>query len=542
MPAETNTDPTAQHGLGDGVALALKAEDSGDWKPVAKWLAQNPNLGDEFAKFLAEHGEILDVMRPPPPPERTGSVIGGLELKEEIGRGAMGVVYRATDLILKRDVAVKMVRTGDEMSSAELARFHFEASVVASLDHPNIVRVLSCETTPSGEPYLVMPLMTGGSLSAWLKGRGTDRRLPEKLAAELVRDISLGVHHAHQRGLIHRDLKPANILLDENRQPHVADFGLARPADAVTTSEAGTPMYMAPEQARGEKHLTTGVDIHALGVMLFEFLTGKGPYGGDIGSIFRQLTDPTTVAPPVKQLRPDVSTDLAAVCMKCLEKDPGKRYLSAQGLANDLNRFLNGEAVSAQLPGFWDWLRQVARTRPDPNFNYSWEVTTWFGGFILTTNVVIFALAQTDTAAAWVWVTNFACGAAMSVVLWWYMLRRFRQLPTTERHSMIIAVGHILAYLVLTVAYVPLSFSDSSERALAMYPGLTVASGLGLFTLGSTNWSRFFLIGIAVMLLTPVTVWWPHSSPLVYGAVIAIVMWYWSFTKIRHYITRSKPG
>ncbi|MCE9563508.1 MAG: serine/threonine protein kinase [Planctomycetes bacterium] len=540
MPAEPRTDDTTDHVLGEGVALALKAEDSGDWKPVAKWLAQNPDRGQDFAKFLADHGEILDVLRPPPTPERTGSIVSGLELKEEIGRGAMGVVYRASDLILKRDVAVKMVRTGDEMTSAELARFRFEATVVASLDHPNIVRVLSCETTPNGEPYLVMPLMTGGSLSAWLKNRGPDRRLPEMLAAEIVRDIALGVHHAHQRGLIHRDIKPANILLDESRRPHVADFGLARPADAIATSEAGTPMYMAPEQARGEKHLTTAVDIHALGVMLFEFLTAQTPYGGDIGSIFRQLTDPTVVAPAVRRLRPDISTDIEAVCMKCLEKDPSKRYLSALGLANDLTRFLNGDAVSAQLPGFWDWLRQLSRTRPEPHLDYSWQVTIWFGFLILTTNASIFVMAQTDTAAAWVWVANFVCGATMSVVLWWYMLRRFRQLPTTERHSLIIAAGNILTYLVLTIAYVPLSFSIPAEQSLGLYPGLTVASGLGLFTLGSTNWSRFFLIGLAVMLLTPITAWWPHSSPLVYGGVIAIVMWYWTVTKALHFVIKGK--
>jgi len=354
-----------------------------------------------------------------------------------------------------------------------------------------------------------------------------------------VRDIALGVHHAHQRGLIHRDLKPANIILDDNRNPHVADFGLARPADAIATSEAGTPMFMAPEQARGEKHLTTAVDIHALGAVLFQLLTGEVPYGGDIGSIFRQLTDPAVQAPSVRRFRKGVSSDLEAVCQKCLEKDPCKRYSSAQALADDLTRFMRGDAVAAQLPGFWDWLRQVARIRPEPHTDYSWPVTVWFGAFNLATSVAIFWLVESGASAATVWAANLVCAAAMSVVLWWYMLRRFRQLPITERHSLIIAVGSILAYLALTVAFVPLSASTPAHHVLRMYPALIVVSGMGLFTLGSTNWSRFFPIGIVVMALTPAMVWWPYSSPLIYGITLAAVMWYWSYAKAKLFTPRS---
>jgi len=531
------SDETRPHGLEEGAALAFKAEESGDWKAVANWLARNPGLGGEFAKFLADHGELVNTLRPSP--QRTGSIVGGLELKEEIGRGAMGVVYRATDSVLKRDVAVKMVRTGDEMSSTELARFEFEAALVASLDHPNIVRVLSFDETPGGEPFLVMPLMTGGSLSTWIKSLGPVRWLDERVAAETMREIALGVHHAHQHGLIHRDLKPANILLDDQRRPHVADFGLARPADAITTSEAGTPMYMAPEQALGEKHLTTAVDIHALGVMLFQLITGELPYGGDIGSIFRKLTDPTVQAPPARQFRKEVSSELEAICQKCLEKDPTKRYLSAQALADDLSSFLRGEAVSAQLPGFWDWLRQVSRIRPEPHPDYSWPVTLWFGWFVLVSNTMIFGVIQNDLPSIWIWVAHFVCAVAMAVVLWWYMLSRFRQLHITERHSLIIAMGNIMAYLVLTAAYSPFEFDDTAENALGMYPALTVASGLGLFTLGSTNWSRFFPIGFGVMALALVMMWRPYASPLIFGVTIAVVMWYWSYAKAVIFNARS---
>jgi hypothetical protein len=158
---------------------------------------------------------------------------------------------------------------------------------------------------------------------------------------------------------------------------------------------------------------------------------------------------------------------------------------------------------------------------------------------ILAASVAIFGMVQLDASAAWVWVANVACGGGMCFVLWWYMLRRFRQLPVTERHSLIIAVGKILVYLILTAAYVPLSVAATAGQALGMYPGMIVASGLAFFTLGSTNWSRFFPVGIAVMALAPVMVRWPEASPLLYGVTIAVVLWYWSAAKVGGFTPRA---
>lgn len=548
MLSASQSNLTNPHGIEEGRALALKAEDTGDWKPVADWLAHHPEAASELADFLAAMRGLRAETAPLRSPQnRDGSIVGGLELREELGRGAMGVVYRAHDPVLKRDVAVKMIRGGDSLSSQELARFQFEAETVASLDHPNIVRVLASGEM-NGEPYLVMPLMSGGSLATRLKElkKAGTNALPALEAAELVRDIALGVHHAHQRGLIHRDLKPGNILLDAEGQPHVADFGLARRTDVSTTDSAGvagTVAYMAPEQATGGKHLTTAVDIHALGVILFELLTGGVPYGGgELGSILRKLTDPTVQAPPVRQFRPDVSRDLEAVCLKCLEKDPAKRYTSARALANDLTCFLNGEPVTAQLPGFWDWLRQLARTRPEAGQHYSWQVTVWFGLLILVANAAIYGVVQADVSAVWVWVANFVAGVTMCVVLWWYMLRKFRELPLTERHSLIIAVGNILCYFAVTVAYVPLWHRAPASSALGMYPALAATSGLGLFTLGSTNWSRFFPVGVGMIALVPILAWWPDVAPLVYGTTTAAVMWYWSAAKKSSFASHGQPA
>ncbi|MFO0824666.1 MAG: protein kinase [Gemmataceae bacterium] len=542
----TLAEETGEHGVSEGVRRYHRAKDHAEWEPLMVWLGSHPDLATEFAKHIqAElnfHQEIAPLRIPK---NRESSLVGGLELRDELGRGAMGVVYRAYDPVLKRDVAVKMIRSGDTLSPHELARFQFEAETVASLDHPNIVRVLASGEM-HGEPYLVMPLMSGGSLATRLKEmKKTDTgALPEKEAAQIVRDIALGVHHAHQRGLIHRDLKPGNILLDKEGQPHVADFGLARRTDVSTSDSgvAGTVAYMAPEQATGDKHLTTAVDIHALGVILFELLTGSIPYGGgELGSIIRKLTDPTVQAPSVRKFRPDVSRDLEAVCMKCLEKDPAKRYTSARALANDLTCFLKDEPVSAQLPGFWDWLRQLARTRPEAGQHYSWQVTVWFGLIVLLTSGAIYGFVQADVPAVWVWVANFVSGAGMCVVLWWYMLRKFRQLPITERHSLIIAVGKILVYFTVTVAYVPLWHTASATAALGMYPALAAASGLGLFTLGSTNWSRFFPVGVGMIALVPILAWYPEVSPLVYGSTTAAVMWYWSAAKRSSFASHGPP-
>ncbi len=532
MLAVPRSEAVPDPGLGAGIALVLKAEDTQDWNPLTDWLARNPGLAEQLAGFLAARRGITPSTPQQASQVRTGSQVGGLELREEIGRGAMGIVYQAFDPVLNRNVAVKMVRTGDVLSATDSARFRFEAEVVASLDHENIVPVLSFGES-NGDPYLVMPLMSGGSLADRLKQRGSDRRFTPAEAAELVSAIAVGIHHAHQRGLIHRDLKPGNVLLDKDDVPRIADFGLARHLNvtvSVSGTIAGTAAYMAPEQARGEAGLTTAVDVHALGAILFELLTGRTPFGsGDLASVLRRVIE--NPAPPLREFRPDVEKDLEAICLKCLEKRAEARYATAQDLADDLGCYLRGGAVKARQPGFWDWLRQLARTRPEVDTDYSWPVTVWFGVAALVANIVIYALVRNDGSTLGVWAANVSSAAAMMLVLWWYMLRRFRRLPITERHSLIIAAGMILVYFPLLVAYVPLSAEVPARDVMGLYPPLGALSGLALFILGSTNWSRFFLIGLGMMSLTPVMLWWPEESPLVYGGAIALVMWYWAATK-----------
>ena len=526
MPSDTTFD---QAGPTEGVALVHVAQDSGDWKPVVAWLVKHPAFADEIGEFLGGDRELASVLDPPSP--RVGTAFGGIELREVLGQGAMGVVHCGYDPVLKREVAVKLVRTDVPLTSVELARFQLECEIVASLHHPNIVPVLSSGDS-DGVPYMVMPLMAGGSLAAQLKA-APDRRFAAANAAQVVRDVARGVDHAHDRGLIHRDLKPANILLDDTGIPRIADFGIARRVEASVSTNAGlagTVPYMAPEQARGEKGLTTSVDVHALGAILFELLTGRTPFaGGDVPAVLRRIVEEP--APRIRTFRPDVPRDLEAICLMALEKDPAKRYPSAAALADDLSRFLIGDPPAARPPGFWDWLRQLSRIRPDPTPNKLWPSPALFGVIVLIANAVVYGLARYGGAAMHVWIVNVASGCALVLLLWWFGLRRFREVSVIDRHSLITAAGKVIVYVTVPAAYVPLSFDVPATVALGIYPAMFTASGLVFFVLGSTNWSRFFPIGAAVMALAPVAAHWPEIAPLVYGGTLASVLWYWAYVK-----------
>ncbi len=273
--------------------------------------------------------------------------LGNYEILSELARGGMGVVYRARDLRLNREVALKTIRNASLASSSDLERFKIEVEASALLDHPNIVPVY--ETGESGGVrYLAMRLVEGGNLLQRLE----DYRTP-KAAAQLVYQIAQAVDYAHQRGVLHRDLKPANILLDERGQPLVSDFGLAKLRDAksdltLTGNILGTPQYMAPEQAGGKsKQVTTAADVYSLGAVLFHLLTGRPPFDG---------TTPLEVARKVLQeepprpsaIVPAIDQDLETICLKCLEKNPAARYSSPSALAADLQRWIKHEPISAR--------------------------------------------------------------------------------------------------------------------------------------------------------------------------------------------------
>jgi tetratricopeptide (TPR) repeat protein len=319
------------------------------------------HMGGAGSVHLPSVGEF-----PPPAPEGTLPEVPGYEILDELGRGGMGVVYRARQCALKRLVALKMILAGCYASPLLRTRFRTEAEAVARLQHPNVVQIYEVGEH-DGRTFLALEYVSGGDLL----GKIAETPQPEREAAHLVEALARAVHCAHRHGILHRDLKPHNVLLTTDGTPKITDFGLAKILDAdshagPTQSESliGTPCYMAPEQAAGAaKQIGVPADVYSLGAILYEMLTGRPPFQGlTLLSILEQVRnrEPT----PVRRLRPRVSPDLETICLRCLEKRPGNRYPSAEALADDLRRFLDGRPVVARPVHRWERLWRSARRHP----------------------------------------------------------------------------------------------------------------------------------------------------------------------------------
>jgi WD40 repeat protein/tRNA A-37 threonylcarbamoyl transferase component Bud32 len=293
---------------------------------------------------------------------RTAPTIPGYEILGELGRGGMGVVYQARLVRLNRPVALKMILTGPHAGAEAAARFLAEAEAVAQLQHPHIVQIFHIDEH-AGFPYFEMEFVGGGSLAARLDG--TPR--PPREAARLVETLAGAMAEAHRRGVVHRDLKPANILLTPEGVPKVADFGLAKLLNVEsgltrTDSVMGSPSYMAPEQAGGRtKEVGPAADVYALGAILYELLTGRPPFRG--ATVLETLEQVKTTEPvPPSRLVPGLPRDAETINLKCLQKDPSRRYESAAALAEDLRRYQAGEPIVARPVGSaeraWRWCRR----------------------------------------------------------------------------------------------------------------------------------------------------------------------------------------
>ena len=334
----------------------------------------------------------------PGPGEQRAECFGDYELIEEISRGAMGVVYRARQISLNRPVALKMILDGALTSPAAITRFQIEAEAAAQLNHSHIVPIYETGVL-RGRHFFSMKLLEGGNLKEHLAGyvlpagiSAADARKRQRKIAQLLATIADAVHHAHQRGILHRDLKPANILLDAERNPYVADFGIAKlmtDESDLTCAGAhmGTPAYMAPEQAAGDAQITMAVDVYGLGAILYHLLTGRPPFEG-AGAVETMLQAVGKEATPPKKINPLVHRELSIICMKCLEKDPAHRYPSAQALSQDLKCWLNGEVISASPATRMEHLYRWCRRNPA------------LTGLIVTVIVLLVAIATISTTAA----------------------------------------------------------------------------------------------------------------------------------------------
>jgi hypothetical protein len=380
----------------------LKAVDAGQKPDQDELLARHPDLAEELKAFFADHAAIEKLAEPvragaaqhaaemptlapdattaTDPSLGTVRYFGDYELLEEIARGGMGVVYKARQVSLNRLVALKMILAGQLASPDDVRRFQTEAEAAANLDHPNIVPIYEVGEH-QGQHYFSMKLIEGGSLSQAISLQPS--AISQKEAARLMATVARAVHYAHQRGILHRDLKPGNILLagsgpihgvqlggspdkSGHYEPYITDFGLAKHVEGdskLTRSGAivGTPSYMAPEQARGEKGLSVAADVYSLGAILYELLTGRPPFQAatPLDTVL-QLLDQEPVSP--SKLNARVDRDLETICLKCLEKDPPRRYESARALATELEHWSRGEPIQARPVGqgerLWRWSRR----------------------------------------------------------------------------------------------------------------------------------------------------------------------------------------
>ena len=306
--------------------------------------------------FVEENGET--------PPVRIPMPFGDYELQEEIGRGGQGVVYRARQKSLNRTVALKIIVLGHWATARHLKRFRVETEAAASLNHPSIVPIHEVGER-DGCCYFSMNLIEGGQLDEVVRREAISIRR----AAELIVKLARTVHYAHEHGILHRDIKPGNILLDKEGEPHLTDFGLARLVETEstvtrTTEVLGTPSYMAPEQASGNNvALTSATDIYSLGAVLYHLLTGCPPFAGGTTYETVRLVLETEPRQP-RLLNPKVNRDFSTICLKCLQKDPQRRYASALALAEDLERWLKHEPIQARRTGLFARGRKWVRRKP----------------------------------------------------------------------------------------------------------------------------------------------------------------------------------
>ena len=290
--------------------------------------------------------------------------VPGYDILQRLGEGGMGVVYKARHHGLKRLVALKMIRGGSQARAEHFSRFRGEAEAVARLRHPHIIQIYDIGEA-AGLPFVALELLDGGGLNDRLAGTPQ----PGRQAAELMATLARAVHVAHLAGIVHRDLKPTNVLYTSDGVPKITDFGLAKRIDSddgqtESGQIMGSPSYMAPEQARGDsRNVGPAADVYALGAILYEMLTGRPPFKGATAmETVRQVLDDDPVTP--SRLVPRVPRDLETICLKCLHKDPAKRYESAQALADDLERYIRGEPILARRIAFWVRGGKWARRHP----------------------------------------------------------------------------------------------------------------------------------------------------------------------------------
>jgi serine/threonine-protein kinase len=451
--------------------------------------------------------------------------VHGYEILGELGRGGMGVVYKTQQVKLKRLVALKMVLAGGHAGPDQLDRFRIEAEAVARLQHPNIVQIYEVGEN-AGLPFFSMEFVTGSSLAKKVEAGP----LPPREAARLTEVLARAVQHAHQRGVVHRDLKPANILLDQEGVAKITDFGLAKRLEAEdgvhTRSGAvmGTPSYMAPEQALGlTAQLGPLVDVYALGALLYELLTGRPPFKA--ATVLETLQQVIGDAPvPPRRLNPAVPADLETVCLKCLEKEPQRRYASAAELAADLERFLAGEMIVARSVNLVDRLKSaLERSQYDVEFRAFGNLFLLFGIVLLFAEGAVNIFILTHQPMALLGLVHAAELLLLGVLFWRSRVSSLRPTSTAERLMTAVWSGYVATLLIIALHF-RIVAGWTQEIDLTLYPLIAAVTVMPFFILGSCYWGWCYAFAAAffgLTLLMTVDLRW---APIEFGMLWAVVL------------------
>jgi hypothetical protein len=443
--------------------------------------------------------------------------VGDYELIEELGRGGMGVVFRARQISLNREVAVKMILRGRLASESDLQRFLAEAAATARLEHPNIVPVYEVGDV-DGRPFFSMQLVEGETLAQ----RVADSPLPQRQSAEIVATIARAIGFAHQRGVLHRDVKPSNILISSDGTPMITDFGLAKRVDVeadLTRSGmlVGTPAYMSPEQAAGRGNLVgPGSDIYSLGCVLYFALTGRGPFVAEspmemVMQVIEQ--DPT----PPRTLRENLDRDLEMIVVRCLQKPIDLRYQTAAALADDLDAYLTDEKIAARSGRFTQVVARVFRETHHAIVLENWgSLWIWHSMVLLVACLLTWQLSFHGITQRWVYVAVWTVGLGAWAAVFWKLRQRMGPVTFIERQ-----IAHVWG-----AAMVAIGFLFPIEWLLGM-PVLTLSPLLGVISAmvfiikaGMLN-GTFYLQAIALLITALLMALMPPHAHLIFGTVAA---------------------
>jgi serine/threonine-protein kinase len=458
---------------------------------------------------------------------------GDYELREEIGRGGMGVVYRARQLTLGREVAVKMILRGNLASNAERDRFAAEAQAAAKLDHPGIVPVYEVGEVQS-RPYFSMKYVSGTTLAQRL----ADGPLPPREAASLLSSVARAIHFAHMRGVLHRDLKPSNILIDEAGEPHVTDFGLAKQIEAGETltktgAVLGTPAYMAPEQAAGQRgQIGPASDVYSLGVILYHMLTGRPPFQAASPAEMVLLVLEQDPVPP-RLLNPKADRDLEMICLRCLQKPIDLRYPSAAALADDLDAYLNNESISARSGRFAQVLAGLMRETHHAAVLENWGLLWMWHSLALlvacfATNLLELAGDQDRLHYFLLWTAGLGAWAAV----FWALRRRMGPVTFVERQ-----IAHLWAGSMICIALLFPLEAWLGLDVLKLSPVLGLITGMVFLAKAGILSGEFYVPAVALFVTAGLMAYFPRYAHFIFGVVSAACFF---FPGLKYYRQRLR--